>query len=67
MAGMPHDLNSTPSYEHLMGKVHKAHEGSQSSAPEKDPGGSTEAKVGKGKMGKKLPEKAPGGMDYSDE
>jgi hypothetical protein len=67
--GMPHDLNSTPSYEHLMGTVHKAHEGSQSCcpAPEKDPGGFTESKMGKSKKGKSLPEKAPNGMSYSDE
>ena len=67
--GMPHDLNKTPSYEHLMGTPKPAHMGSQSSspAPEKDPGGATESKVGKGKMGKKLPEKSPGGMSYSDE
>jgi hypothetical protein len=66
MAGMPHDINGSPSYEHMMGSVHKAHEGSQSSAPTKDPGGTTEMKV-KGSKGKKLPEKAKGGMSYSDE
>jgi hypothetical protein len=68
MAGMPHDLNSTPSYEHMMGKEHKAHEGSQSKspggAPEKSPGGATNKAS---KKGKSLPEKAPGGMSYADE
>lgn len=67
--GMPYDLNNTPSYEHLMGTVQPAHMGSQSSspAPEKDPGGYTEFKMGKSKKGKNLPEKSPNGMDYSDE
>jgi hypothetical protein len=67
--GMPHDLNSTPSYEHLMGTPKRAHLGSQSSspAPEKDPGGYTESKVGKSRKGKSLPEKASNGMSYSDE
>lgn len=67
--GLPHDLNATPSYEHLMGTVQPAHMGSQSSspAPEKDPGGYTESKIGKSRKGKSLPEKSPNGMSYSDE
>ena len=64
--GMPHDMNKAPSYEHMMGTVKKAHEGSQSMspAPEHNPGGATNMK---GKKGKKLPEKASNGMSYSDE
>jgi hypothetical protein len=30
---MKHDLNNAPSYEHMMGKEKRAHEGSQSKAP----------------------------------
>jgi hypothetical protein len=65
---MKYDLNNMPSYEHLQGTPHKAHEGSQSTTPyrEKDPGGYTEMMVSS-KQGKSLPEKSPGGMDYSDE
>lgn len=63
---MKHDLNNSPSYEHMMGSPKKAHEGSQSStpAPEKNPGGYTQNMVGS-KTGAHLPAKAPNGMDYS--
>jgi hypothetical protein len=30
---MEHDLNKSPSYEHLMGKEQRAHLGSQSNSP----------------------------------
>lgn len=36
---MKHDLNKSKSYEHMMGKEKKAHEGSQSKAPTKMDGG----------------------------
>lgn len=36
---MKHDLNKAKSYEHMMGKMHKEHEGSQSVAPNKGDGG----------------------------
>jgi hypothetical protein len=38
---MKHDLNKSKSYEHMMGKEKKAHEGSQSKAPTKMDGGAT--------------------------
>jgi hypothetical protein len=89
---LKHDLNNSPSYEHLMGTEMKAHMGSQShlgnegppshyhsigqtagtvtgtGAREQDPPDYDEKSVaGKSKMGKKLPEKSPTGLDYSDE